>query len=62
MVDSQASDIPLTDLDRLDPAREEFIRVQRASCETRLTKRIVSLLADDISARIVLMMSPLATD
>ena len=50
MVDSQASNIPLTDLDRLDPAREEFIGVQRACCEARLTEGIISLLADDISA------------
>ena len=50
MVDSQASDIPLTDLDRLDPAREEFIRVQCASRKARLAEGIVPLLADDISA------------
>ena len=49
MIDSQASDIPLTDLDRLDPAREEFIGIHTASCKARLTEGIISLLADDIA-------------
>ena len=42
MVDSQASDIPLT--------REEFIRVHTACCKARLTEGIVPLLADNVSA------------
>lgn len=61
MVDSQASDLTLTDLDRLDPAREEFVRVQRACYESRLTegrstaemaprRQIISLFADDVPA------------
>ena len=44
VIDTQARDFPL--------AGEEFIREHTACCQTRLTKGIVSLLADYISTGI----------